>query len=82
MKHRQVSAQNIAIRREMRLSEAIERLNVLVCDPCGQNERVTGFQSAFLVEVRRSPGHAVSATSISRFSRSLQAPSQAWADMP
>ncbi|WP_235776866.1 hypothetical protein [Pseudorhizobium marinum] len=52
VKHRQVSAQNIAIRREMRLSEAIERLNVLVCDPCSQNERVTGFHTEFLALVR------------------------------
>ena len=52
VKHRQVSAENIAIRREMRLSKAIEQFDILFCEPCSQNERVTGFLAAILALVR------------------------------
>ncbi|WP_037168418.1 hypothetical protein, partial [Pseudorhizobium pelagicum] len=52
VKHRQVSAQNIAIRRKMRLSKAIERFDIIFCEPRSQNERVTGFQAAILALVR------------------------------
>ena len=51
VKHRQVSAENIAIRREMRLSKAIEQFDILFCEPCSQNERVTGFLAAILALV-------------------------------
>lgn len=47
------------------------------CDPRSQYEWLTCLQSEFSVELRSFPGQAVSAMSISLFSRTLQAPSQA-----
>lgn len=82
VKHCQMRAENIAVRGKMPLPKAIERLDIPLGYPRGDNKWLTGLQSKLPVTVVRFPGQAVRATSISRFRSALQAPSQAWADMP